>query len=108
MLGSPRRAEHHGLPPAGIMQGMLKPSLPSFLLILRLLMAQQSFCNTKPKTLSGVVTVAGDTDFHLGGTVDVQGVCKSTIVRGEDDFPSGTMRVTDCHDTTIYALAPMQ
>ncbi len=40
--------------------------------------------------------------------VDIQGVCKSPVVRGEEDFPSGTMRVTDCHDTVIYALAPLQ
>ena len=40
--------------------------------------------------------------------MDIQGVCKSTVVRGEDDFPSGTLRVTDCHDTIIYALAPLQ
>ena len=45
---------------------------------------------------------------HAGGIVDIQGVCKSTVVRGEDDFPSGTLRVTDCHDTIIYALAPLQ
>jgi len=40
--------------------------------------------------------------------VDIQGVCKSTVVRGEDDFPSGSLRVTDCHDTIIYALAHLQ
>lgn len=43
-----------------------------------------------------------------GDMVDIQGVCKSTVVRGEEDFPSGTLRVTDCHDTVIYALAPLQ
>mmetsp|Transcript_707 Transcript_707/g.2084 ORF Transcript_707/g.2084 Transcript_707/m.2084 type:complete len:651 (+) Transcript_707:360-2312(+) len=43
-----------------------------------------------------------------GGVVDVQGVCKSTVVRGEGGFPSGTMRVSDCHDTVVYALAPLQ
>lgn len=43
-----------------------------------------------------------------GGVVDVQGVCKSTVVRGEDGFPSGTLRVSDCHDTVVYALAPLQ
>ena len=40
--------------------------------------------------------------------MDVQGVCKSTVVRGEDGFPSGTLRVSDCHDTVVYALAPLQ
>lgn len=40
--------------------------------------------------------------------VDVQGVCKSTVVRGEDGFPSGTLRVSDCHGTVVYALAPLQ
>jgi TBCC domain-containing protein 1 len=38
----------------------------------------------------------------------VQGVCKSTVVRGEDDFASGVLRVTDCHDSIVYALAPLQ
>ena len=40
--------------------------------------------------------------------MDIQGVCKSTVVRGEDDFPVGVLRVTDCHDTVVYALAPLQ
>ena len=40
--------------------------------------------------------------------MDIQGVCKSTVVRGEDDFPIGVLRVTDCHDTVVYALAPLQ
>ena len=35
-------------------------------------------------------------------------MCKSTVVRGEDDFPIGVLRVTDCHDTVVYALAPLQ
>ena len=43
-----------------------------------------------------------------GGAVDVQGVCKSTVVRGEDDFPDGLLRITDCHDCVVYALAPLQ
>ncbi len=40
--------------------------------------------------------------------MDVQGVVKSTVVRGEDDFPSGLLRVSDCHDSILYALAPLQ
>ena len=40
--------------------------------------------------------------------MDIQGVVKSTIVRGEDDFPQGVLRVTDCHDMAAYALAPLQ
>lgn len=43
-----------------------------------------------------------------GGVVDVQGVCKSTVAKGEDDFPDGVLRITDCHDSVIYALAPLQ
>lgn len=38
----------------------------------------------------------------------MQGVVKSTVVRGEDDFPSGLLRVSDCHDSVLYALAPLQ
>lgn len=45
--------------------------------------------------------------FGAGGSVDIQGVCKSTVVRGEDNFPAGILRVTDCHDTVVYALAPL-
>ena len=40
--------------------------------------------------------------------MDVQGVVKSTVVRGEDDFPAGVLRVLDCHDCVVYALAPLQ
>lgn len=40
--------------------------------------------------------------------MEVQGVCKSTVVRGEDDFDNGVLRVTDCHDSIVYALAPLQ
>lgn len=40
--------------------------------------------------------------------MDVQGVVKSTVVRGEDEFPSGLLRVSDCHDSVLYALAPLQ
>ncbi len=40
--------------------------------------------------------------------MDVQGVVKSTVVRGEDDFPDGLLRITDCHDCVVYALAPLQ
>lgn len=43
-----------------------------------------------------------------GGVVDIQGVCKSTVAKGEDDFPDGILRITDCHDSVIYALAPLQ
>lgn len=46
--------------------------------------------------------------LSAGSSVDIQGVCKSTVVRGEDDFPIGVLRVTDCHDTVVYALAPLQ
>lgn len=40
--------------------------------------------------------------------MDVQGVCKSTVAKGEDNFPDGVLRITDCHDSVIYALAPLQ
>ena len=40
--------------------------------------------------------------------MDVQGIVKSTVVRGEDDFPAGVLRVLDCHDCVVYALAPLQ
>ena len=40
--------------------------------------------------------------------MDVQGVVKSTVVRGEDDFACGVLRVLDCHDCIVYALAPLQ
>lgn len=46
--------------------------------------------------------------FCAGGVVDIQGVCKSTVAKGEDDFPDGVLRITDCHDSVIYALAPLQ
>lgn len=43
-----------------------------------------------------------------GGAVDIQGVVKSTVVRGQDEFPDGVVRITDCHDTIVYALAPLR
>ena len=61
------------------------------------------------------VAVAAQLRVHLrhttcaaGNVVDIQAVCKSTVARGEDDFPSGIVRITDCHDTVIYVLAPLQ
>jgi hypothetical protein len=45
------------------------------------------------------------------GSVDdahVTGVHKGTVVRGETDVPGGCLRITDCHDTVVYALAPLQ
>ncbi len=40
---------------------------------------------------------------------DVCGVLKASVVRGQDDVaPSGVLRVQDCHDAVIYALAPLQ
>ena len=118
MVGSPRRYEHAPLlPPAGIVQGE-KQDLDSQDSLSSLNRSPQPI-EEQRRSMSGgslsciVSSKSGisktiDADLHLGGTIDIQGVCKSTIVRGEDDFPSGTMRVTDCHDTTIYALAPMQ
>lgn len=38
----------------------------------------------------------------------VSGVHKGTVVRGEADVPSGALHITDCHDTVIYVLAPLQ
>ncbi len=38
----------------------------------------------------------------------VCGVHKGTVVRGEADCSSGQLQVTDCHDTVVYALAPIQ
>ena len=38
----------------------------------------------------------------------MQGVCKSTVVKGEGDFPAGVLRIVDCHDCIIYALAALQ
>lgn len=38
----------------------------------------------------------------------INGVHKGTVVRGELDCPSGQLHITDCHDTIVYALAPLQ
>jgi len=38
----------------------------------------------------------------------ISGVHKGTVVRGELDFPSGQLHITDCHDTIVYILAPLQ
>ena len=39
---------------------------------------------------------------------EIYGVSRGTVVRGEDSVPSGCLRVTECHDCTVYALAPVQ
>eukprot|EP00798_Chlamydomonas_sp_ICE-L_P003219 gene3219-13238_t len=40
----------------------------------------------------------------------VSGVYKGTVVRGEGDFasPQDNLHITDCHDSVIYILAPLQ
>ena len=58
--------------------------------------------------MSGCTSAAERVDMTAGGVVDVQGVCKCTVVRGEGGFPGDTLRVSDCHDTVVYALAPLQ
>lgn len=44
----------------------------------------------------------------LAGTSEIHGVCKNTVAKGPGAFPSGCLRIVDCHDATIYALAPLQ
>eukprot|EP00873_Tetraselmis_striata_P027424 jgi/Tetstr1/447688/TSEL_035046.t1 len=42
------------------------------------------------------------------GMVDMQGIVKGTVVRGEDLCPGGELRISDCHDVVIYALTPLK
>ena len=63
-------------------------------------------CN-EPSPQTAIV-VSCQAFLVAGGVVDVQGVCKSTVAKGEDEFPDGVLRITDCHDSVIYALAPLQ
>ncbi|KAJ9517478.1 hypothetical protein QJQ45_024956 [Haematococcus lacustris] len=45
------------------------------------------------------------------GQVDdssISGMHKGTIVRGEADVPGGVLRITDCHDSVLYILTPLQ
>lgn len=44
----------------------------------------------------------------LACPTDIHGASRTTVVRGEEDFPSGSLRVLDCHDAVVYALAPLQ
>jgi len=46
--------------------------------------------------------------YHLSDAVEMQGVVKATVVRGEDLAQSNELRIADCHDAVIYALAPMK
>ena len=57
-----------------------------------------------PSPFDDALPPAGVVD---GGEVDIQGVCRSTVARGEAAFPTGALRVSDCHDAVIYALAPL-
>ena len=100
MVGSPRKGDpYNSLPLAGIVQGERQLAAPIEETVL-----QSEACLFG---LPGFPPINHSVS-PAGGIVDIQGVCKSTVVRGEDDFPSGTLRVTDCHDTIIYALAPLQ
>ena len=44
----------------------------------------------------------------LACPTDVHGASRTTVVRGEEDFPAGRLRILDCHDAVVYALAPLQ
>ena len=57
-----------------------------------------------PSPFDDALPPAGVVD---GGEVDIQGVCRSTVARGEAAFPTGAVRISDCHDAVIYALAPL-
>ncbi len=52
--------------------------------------------------------LVGASSSPLALPSDVQGVSKATVVRSEEDFPSATLRIINCHDTVVYALAPLQ
>jgi hypothetical protein len=61
----------------------------------------------------GVAAPPTSTAPHIGiststvGAVDVQGVVRATVARGEGGFPGGVLRVADCHDAVVYALSPL-
>lgn len=38
---------------------------------------------------------------------EITGVHKNTVARGPGAFPRSQARISDCHDATIYALAPL-
>lgn len=38
----------------------------------------------------------------------IAGVHRGTVVRGEGELPTGEVRITDCHDSVVYVLAPLQ
>lgn len=38
----------------------------------------------------------------------IAGVHRGTVVRGEGELPTGEVRITDCHDSVVYILAPLQ
>lgn len=51
----------------------------------------------------GMVAPSGQVDDSA-----IAGVYRGTVVRGEADLPGGEVRITDCHDSMIYILAPIQ
>ena len=52
--------------------------------------------------------LVGNVSSSLGLPTDIQALSKGTVVRGEGDLPSGTLRIINCHDAVVYALAPLQ
>ncbi len=50
---------------------------------------------------------SGTITHHLEGIVDLQGIVKGTVVRGDDLCPGGELRIADCHNVVIYALTPL-
>ncbi|MEW5320107.1 MAG: hypothetical protein WDW38_011206 [Sanguina aurantia] len=51
----------------------------------------------------GLVASAGQVDESC-----IAGVHRGTVVRGEGELPTGEVRITDCHDSVVYVLAPLQ
>uniref|UniRef100_A0A7S0V4B7 TBCC domain-containing protein 1 n=1 Tax=Polytomella parva TaxID=51329 RepID=A0A7S0V4B7_9CHLO len=51
----------------------------------------------------GSSTLLGSQDYS-----HISGVVKGSVVRGEDSFPGGDLHVSDCHDSVVYALAPLR
>jgi len=56
---------------------------------------------------SGMSSGTGTITQHPG-LVEMNGIVKSTVVKGEDMCPNGELRVSDCHDMVLYALSPLQ
>ncbi|CAM6049575.1 unnamed protein product [Sphagnum compactum] len=47
-------------------------------------------------------------DWRPEGLTFVDGVVRASVLKGEQDIKGGSLKVSHCHDSVVYALAPLK